>query len=145
MANNVNDTSGSNKWWWLICVITRLSIKSERNFSDFNNYVYNSYNSGNVYDVYGYGYVTWHRFILTSTWSRCRIFLTPIDSNDDGNDKSIHYVPVQLGNRVIRMILARFEAPDADGIHVIGVDEEVGGGRQRIASRLRPVRKNITF
>jgi hypothetical protein len=28
------------------------------------------------------------------------------------------------------MILARFEAPDADGIHVLGVDE-VGGGANR--------------
>ncbi len=39
----------------LICVI--LGFRSERNFSDYNN-VFNSYNSGNVYDVYGYGYVT---------------------------------------------------------------------------------------
>jgi hypothetical protein len=46
------------------------------------------------------------------------------------NKQLIHYVPVQLGNRVIRMILARFEAPDADGIHVLGVDE-VGGGANR--------------
>jgi hypothetical protein len=29
----------------------------ERNFSDYSN-VFNSYNSGNVYDVYGYGNVT---------------------------------------------------------------------------------------
>jgi hypothetical protein len=33
------------------------SIKSERNFSDYSNGI-NSINSGNVYDVYGYGYVT---------------------------------------------------------------------------------------
>jgi hypothetical protein len=35
----------------------RLAFIKERNFSDFNNGI-NSYNSGNVYEVFGYGYVT---------------------------------------------------------------------------------------
>ncbi len=57
VGNERRERSGNNNDDELICVITRLSIKSERNFSDYINGI-NSINSGNVYDVYGYGYRT---------------------------------------------------------------------------------------